>query len=107
MVESLLTPPTLHRHVPAHASKEVVVVMGALTSEDPGNIFSTIDVCIVYTSFVRLLSACRLGVNDPHKNYSLLKRRVCLSLILRLSPWHEKQGKKFPRYFFDGERAWE
>lgn len=31
------------RHVPAHASKEVVVVMGALTSQDPGNIFSTID----------------------------------------------------------------
>ena len=38
------TPLPLHRHVPAHASKEVVVVMGALTSQDPGNISSTIDV---------------------------------------------------------------
>ncbi len=33
------------RHVPNHASKEVVVVMGSLTSCDPGNIFDTIQVC--------------------------------------------------------------
>ena len=34
----------LSRHVPNHASKEVLVVMGALTSCDPGNIFNTIKV---------------------------------------------------------------
>ena len=32
------------RHVPNHASKEVVVVIGSLTSCDPGNIFNTIQV---------------------------------------------------------------
>jgi len=33
--------------VPSHASKEVVVILGALTSCDPGNIFKTIDVSIL------------------------------------------------------------
>ena len=32
------------RHVPSHASKEVLIVMGSLTSCDPGNIFTTIEV---------------------------------------------------------------
>ena len=35
------------RHVPSHASKEVLVVMGALSSCDPGNIFDTIAVSCV------------------------------------------------------------
>jgi transcription initiation factor TFIIH subunit 2 len=31
------------RHIPSHASREVLVVMGSLTSCDPGNIFTTIE----------------------------------------------------------------
>jgi transcription initiation factor TFIIH subunit 2 len=31
------------KHIPSHASREVLVVMGSLTSCDPGNIFTTIE----------------------------------------------------------------
>ena len=31
-------------NAPTHSSKEVVVVMGALTSSDPGNVLETIQV---------------------------------------------------------------
>ncbi|XP_064384841.1 general transcription factor IIH subunit 2-like isoform X2 [Halichondria panicea] len=31
------------KHVPNHASKEAVIIMGSIASCDPGNIFSTID----------------------------------------------------------------
>lgn len=31
------------QHVPSHASKEVLVIMGSLTSCDPGNIFKVVD----------------------------------------------------------------
>ena len=34
------------RHIPSHASREVLVIMGSLTSCDPGNIFTTIEVCL-------------------------------------------------------------
>ncbi len=35
------------RHVPNHASKEAVIIMGSIASCDPGNIFSTIDVSVL------------------------------------------------------------
>ena len=33
-----------HRHVPSHASRELLIVHGSLSSCDPGNIFNTIEV---------------------------------------------------------------
>lgn len=44
------------RHVPSHASKEVLVVMGSLTTCDPGNIFPVIEV-----SLISLLILQRVG----------------------------------------------
>ncbi len=38
------------RHVPNHASKEAVIIMGSIASCDPGNIFSTIDVSVLMFS---------------------------------------------------------
>ena len=32
------------RHVPSHASRELLVIHGSLSSCDPGNIFNTIEV---------------------------------------------------------------
>ena len=46
---------SMSRHVPNHASKEVLVIMGSLTSCDPGNIFVVID---VRTCTYRLLFVC-------------------------------------------------
>lgn len=39
-------PPLLLRsHVPSHASREIILISGSLTSCDPGNIFDSIDAC--------------------------------------------------------------
>lgn len=39
--------------LPSHASKEILVIVGALTTCDPGDINETIQVCFVYCMRVR------------------------------------------------------
>lgn len=33
-------------HLPAHSSREIVIIFGSLTTVDPGNIHDTLDACI-------------------------------------------------------------
>lgn len=34
-----------HSHLPSHASREILILFGSLTTVDPGNIHDTIDAC--------------------------------------------------------------
>jgi len=36
------------RHMPGHASREVLIVLGSLSTCDPGDIGETIKVCMLY-----------------------------------------------------------
>jgi transcription initiation factor TFIIH subunit 2 len=33
-------------HLPTHASREIVVLFGSLTTVDPANIYDTLDACV-------------------------------------------------------------
>jgi hypothetical protein len=55
------------RQVPTHATREVVVIMGSLTTCDPGNIFDTIKVAYVWRGALSL--------------QTLAKERVRVSII--------------------------
>ena len=39
--------------VPAHASREILLILGSLTTCDPGDINETVDVCISVLVFIR------------------------------------------------------
>ncbi|XP_055354256.1 general transcription factor IIH subunit 2-like [Paramacrobiotus metropolitanus] len=65
------------RNIPSHASREIIVVMGSLTSCDPGNIFDTARMlreCNIRCSVIGLsaeVSICRNLAKDTVGEYSV------------------------------------
>ena len=53
---------SLSRHMPGHASREILVLFGSLTSCDPGDILDTIQVMMVKVTVLDYydLSSCRI-----------------------------------------------
>lgn len=54
---------TFASHLPAHSSREVLVIFGSLTTVDPGNIHETLDACVdekIAVSFVALAAEMKI-----------------------------------------------
>lgn len=77
------------RHLPSHASREILILYGSLTSCDPGDIFETIDELKkenIRCSIIGLsaeIKLCKTICSETNGNYNvILDRKHCQDLIL-------------------------
>jgi hypothetical protein len=75
----------LHSHLPVHASREIVILFGSLTTVDPGNIHDTLEACVkdkIRISVVALaaeMKICRelaVETGGDHLHAELLHRKL-------------------------------
>lgn len=81
----------LFSHVPAHGSREILIIMGSLTTCDPGDIYDTIDSLVsenIRVSVVGLaaeVQICKLMCKKTKGNTNLfffLQKKLFILIVI-------------------------